>query len=91
MKIVKTGEITRIFSDDLQTFDEIPAGNYKVCFHPMMGFYLEDADSFKVDEKPYGKHPQKIDKVVNLYNNIERSVGVILSGTKNGLLNILKS
>ncbi|TVX86022.1 AAA family ATPase [Paenibacillus agilis] len=82
MKIVKTGEITRIFSDDLKTFDKIPVGNYKVCFHPMMGFYLEDADSFKINEKPYGKHPQKIAKVVSLYNNIERSVGVILSGKK---------
>jgi hypothetical protein len=82
MKIVKTGEITRIFSDDLQTFDKIPVGNYKVCFHPMMGFYLEDADSFKNNEKPYGKHPLKISKVVALYQNIERSAGIILSGKK---------
>lgn len=82
MKIVKTGEITRIFPDDLETYDEIPVGNYKVGFHPMMGFYLEDADSFSANEKPYGKHPDKIKKVVNLYNNIERSVGIILSGKK---------
>lgn len=82
MKIVKTGEITRIFPDDLKTFDEIPVGNYKVGFHPMMGFFLEDADSFNVNEKPYGKHPDKIEKVIRLYNNIERSVGVILSGRK---------
>lgn len=82
MKIVKTGEITRIFPDDLKTFDAIPVGNYKVGFSPMAGFYLEDADSFKINEKPYGKHPEKISKVINLYNNIERSVGVLLSGRK---------
>lgn len=82
MKIVKTGQVTRIFSDDLQTFDKIPVGNYKVEFHPMMGFYLEDADSFKTDEKPYGKHPHKIAKTIKLYNSIDRSAGVILSGKK---------
>lgn len=82
MQIAKTGNISRIFPDGLKTYDEIPVGNYKVGFHPMMGFYLEDADSFKVDEKPYGKHPQKIAKVIKLYESIDRSVGVILSGKK---------
>lgn len=82
MKIVKTGDISRIFSDDLKTYDSIPVGNYKVCFHPMMGFYLEDADDFNMAEKPYGKHPLKIEKVIKLYENIERSAGVILSGKK---------
>ncbi|MNQ36062.1 ATPase family [compost metagenome] len=82
MKIVKTGDVSRIFGDDLQTFDKIPAGNYKVGFAPMEGFYLEDVDSFTVNEKPYGKHPLKIDKVSRLYDNTERSVGIILSGDK---------
>lgn len=82
MKIVKTGQVSRIFSDDLKTFDSIPVGNYKVCFHTMMGFYLEDADDFKLNEKPYGKHPLKIAKVLKLYENIERSAGIILSGKK---------
>ncbi|MCY9737522.1 AAA family ATPase [Paenibacillus alvei] len=82
MKIVKTGDITRIFPDDLQTFDQIPVGNYKVCFNPMAGFYLEDSDSFNMDEKPYGKHPLKIAKTITLYNSVERSVGVLLSGKK---------
>jgi hypothetical protein len=74
--------MSRIFSDDLQTFDKIPVGNYKVCFGPFTGFYLEDADSFKLDEKPYGKHPLKIAKAIKLYENIERGAGIILSGKK---------
>lgn len=82
MKIVKTGDTSRIFSDDLQTFDQLPVGNYKVCFHPMMGFFLEDADSFKLTEQPYGKHPLKIAKTIKLYDSIDRSVGIILSGKK---------
>lgn len=82
MKIVKTGEILRIFSDDLETFDKIPVGNYKIGFSPNSGFYLEVMDSFSVNEKPYGKHPQKISKITSLYENVNRSVGVILSGKK---------
>lgn len=82
MKIVKTGDMSRIFSDDLQTFDKIPVGNYKVCFGMMTGFYLEDADSFKLTEQPYGKHPLKIAKVIKLFQNIDRSAGIILSGKK---------
>lgn len=82
MKIVKTGDVSRIFSDDLQTFDQIPVGNYKICFSPMAGFYLEDADTFNMTEQPYGKHPLKIDKVTKLYNSIDRSAGIILSGKK---------
>lgn len=82
MKIAKTGAISRIFSDDLKTYDALPVGNYKVCFSPFVGFYLEDADEFKLTEKPYGKHPEKIEKVIKLYENIERSAGVILSGKK---------
>lgn len=82
MKIVKTGNISRIFPDDLQTFDSLPVGNYKVCFNALMGFYLQDMDSFKMTEQPYGKHPLKIAKIKKLYQNIDRSVGAILSGRK---------
>jgi hypothetical protein len=82
MKIVKTGIKSRIYADDLKTYDELPVGNYKICFHPMMGFYLEDVDAFVMNEKQYGKHPLKIDKIVNMYRNMQRSAGVILSGKK---------
>lgn len=82
MKIVKTGDISRIFGDDLQTFGQLPAGNYKIGFAQMEGFYLEDIDSFTLNEKPYGKHPLKIDKAIKLYDNTNRSVGIILSGDK---------
>jgi hypothetical protein len=82
VKIVKTGDISRIFGDDLKTFGQLPSGNYKVCFDKMMGFYLLDTDSFKVEEKQYGQHPLKIAKVEKLFDSIDRSVGIILSGEK---------
>jgi hypothetical protein len=82
VKIVKTGRNSRIYTDGLVVTDKIPVGNYKICFHPMMGFYLEDADEFTMKEKQYGKHPSKINKILNMYKNSERSAGIILSGKK---------
>jgi hypothetical protein len=82
MKVVQTGDIFRIFGDDLQTFDQLPAGNYKVCFDPKQGFFLISTDSFKVSEKQYGQHPLKIAKVEKLFDTLDRSAGIILSGDK---------
>jgi hypothetical protein len=82
MKIVKTDGVSRIFSDDLIVTNEIPLGTYKVCFSSMTGFYLEDADDFKITEQPYGKHPLKIPKVLQLFKTLDRSAGIILSGKK---------
>lgn len=83
MKIVKTGETLRIFSDDLETFDTLPAGTYKVEFHPMMGFYLTQVSDFKTTEdKIYGSHVERISKVLNSYEKFNRSMGLILSGNK---------
>lgn len=83
MKIVKTGSTHRIFGDDLETFDQLPAATYKVEFHPMMGFYLSKATDFKTtEEKIYGSHAEKITKVLKSYDRFDRSMGIILSGKK---------
>jgi hypothetical protein len=83
MKIVKTGETLRIFGDNLETFDVIPAGTYKVQFHPMMGFYLSEENNFQTtEEKIYGSHAEKITKVLKSYEKFNRSMGLILSGKK---------
>ena len=83
MKIVKTGETLRIFGDNLETFDLIPSGTYKVEFHPMMGFYLTEVSNFETtEEKIYGSHAEKITKVLKSYDKFNRSMGIILSGKK---------
>jgi SpoVK/Ycf46/Vps4 family AAA+-type ATPase len=83
MKIVKTGDILRIFGDDLETFDKLPAATYKVEFHPMMGFYLKQVSDFKsTEEKIYGSHSEKIQKVLRRFEKFNRSLGIILSGKK---------
>lgn len=83
MKIVKTGNTLRVFGNDLETFDQLPAATYKVEFHPMMGFYLTQTSNFEsTEEKIYGSHAEKIQKVLRSYDKFNRSMGIILSGKK---------
>lgn len=83
MKLIKSGNTFRIFGDDLQTFDKLPAGTYKIQFAPMAGFYFEQVDDFTmIEEKIYGNHMEKISKVLNSYQSVNRSLGIILSGDK---------
>lgn len=82
MKIVNYGENFKIYGDDLKTYDNLPAGTYKIAFHPMAGFSLVKANNFKSIEKIYGNHNEKIAKVLDSYDKFNRSLGVILSGEK---------
>lgn len=83
MKVINYGEHFEIYSDDLKTFDKLPAATYKINFNPMSGFSLVRADNFEtIEEKIYGNHEEKIEKVLKTYAAIDRSLGVILSGDK---------
>lgn len=82
MKIVNTGNLYRIYSDDLKTYDQLPANTYLVNFSQMSGFYLEAYPNIEVTEKIYGVHESKVAKILNSFKIFERSLGVILSGDK---------
>lgn len=82
MKIVNTGNLYRIYSDDLKTYEQLPAGTYTVNFSQMSGFYLESYPNIEVTEKIYGVHESKVAKILNSFKIFERSLGVILSGDK---------
>ena len=76
------GNIYTIYDDSLQTFDKLPAQTYKVCFHPQKGFWLESFVDLEVNEKIYGVHEQKVQKVFQAFEKFERNLGIILSGDK---------
>lgn len=83
MKIINYGENYELYSDDLKTFDALPAATYKVVFNPMSGFSLVKIDDFEsIEEKIYGNHEEKIEKVLKSYDAFTRSLGIILSGDK---------
>ena len=82
MKTIQIGSRFEIYTDDLKTHDLLPPQTYVVRFAKMTGFYLVLHAPLEVDEKVYGVHQQKVDKVLSAFGQFSRNLDVILSGKK---------
>lgn len=82
MKIIRTDNEFMVYNDSLKVYNQLPADIYTLEFSKFKGFYLESFDGMKVNEKIYGVHPEKVEKVLKSFSIFERSLGVILSGNK---------
>lgn len=82
MKVVKIGQQYQIYNDTIETFDVIPPKTYTIRFAKMSGFFLEAHTNLTVQEKVYGPHVEKAEKVLRSFKIMERNLGVILSGDK---------
>lgn len=82
MQIVNTGNSYQLFNDHLKTYNKLPAQAYTVSFSPQSGYSLVSYGEIKIDEKVYGVHTEKVDKVLKNFNLFNRNLGVILSGDK---------
>ena len=83
MKIIETGDVLQIKSDNLKTHDKLPVGFYSIRCGQFTGFYLEKHAPIEVnEEKIYGVHEEKIEKVFKTFKIFSRNLGVILSGEK---------
>ena len=84
MKAISQGDNTYdIFDDSLRVYDQLPAQSYVVRFSERRGFYLSKYVDMEISEsKVYGVHEEKVDKVIRAFEEMKRSLGVILSGDK---------
>lgn len=83
MNYIYSGGRFTIYEDDAaQSFSELPVGIYKVNFAPMEGWWLSSEQQISVDEKIYGDHNRKVQKVVSTFDKFPRNLGVLLSGGK---------
>lgn len=83
MNIVKVGTNYQVYGDGLQTYKRLPSNTYSVEFSKMQGFFLSERSSLEVkEEKVYGDHERKVEKVLNSFKHFNRNLGVILSGQK---------
>lgn len=84
MKAICQGDNTYdIFDDSLRVFSELPAQSYVVRVSQNRGFFLEKYVELDAEyEKAYGIHESKVEKVLKSFEDVDRSLGVILSGDK---------
>ena len=82
MKAVQTGTTFKIYDDGLIIHDKLPSQVYQINFNPMSGPFLSKYSDIEVNEKIYGVHETKVNKVLNAYNQFQRNLGIILSGDK---------
>ena len=83
MKAISTGNVYRIYDDTLKTYDQLPPEPFIVRFSNIGGFFLERYSDIEINEnKIYGVHPEKVKKVMDSFEQYNRSLGVILSGDK---------
>lgn len=84
MRAISQGDNTYdIFDDSLRVYDRLPAQSYVVRFSERRGFYLSKYVDMDITEsKVYGVHDAKVRKVLDSFREMNRSLGVILSGDK---------
>lgn len=83
MKVISTGSSFDIYPDDLKSYNRLPADYYIVRFSQRSGFFLEKYSEFQLNEdKIYGVHLEKAQKVLKSFEIFNRNLGVILSGDK---------
>lgn len=83
MKAISTGNTYSIYDDSLKTYDALPSQVYSVRFSKMTGFFLEKHADIEISEdKIYGVHMNKVEKVLSSFSAFKRNLGVILSGDK---------
>lgn len=82
VKIINIDEKYVLYPDSVKTFDHLPARCYTVSFNKMSGFSLVGHDPLEVNEKIYGEHEAKAEKVLAAFKRSNRSIGAIASGKK---------
>ena len=83
MKVINYGSNYDIYPNDIKTFDQLPKGTYKVMFNPQQGFSLTKVYNLENrEEKYYGTHNSRIEKAIETYEELDRSMGILLSGSK---------
>lgn len=84
MHIVESGKRYRIFNNAITTYDQLPPKTYRVDYDPETKiFSLLEAHDFEIPEtKIYGQHLDKVKKVLNSMDKMNRNLGVILSRDK---------
>jgi hypothetical protein len=80
---MKQGNTYRAVAEqNLDLHSLLPVGNYVIKMDQYENFYFELVESFVIGNKIYGDTTQKIDRIINTFNNRPNSTGVMFTGEK---------
>ena len=83
MNVVNYGINYQIYGEDVKTFKRLPIMSYEVAFNKNTGFFLINRpDLITNEEKIYGSHERRANKVMESFKLSDRNFGLILSGRK---------
>lgn len=83
MKIINVGNVYEPVDDTIKVHEKLPSQSYVVRFSKQRGFFLEKYLDIQCgEEKVYGVHEQKVEKVFKSFGAFNRNLGIILSGDK---------
>lgn len=83
MNVVNAGSRFQIYGEDVKTYKRLPTMSFEVSFNKMTGFFLVSRPDLSInEEKIYGNHEEKVNKVIKSYKCSTRNFGIILSGQK---------
>lgn len=80
--IISLGNTYYVYDDSVKLHDRMPVGTYRINFSPMSGHSIEKVDDLtRPGEKMYGRGEKRIASVLAGYRCMERSYGVLASGS----------
>lgn len=82
MKIVHSDGAFVVYGNEIQTYDKLPPGTYKVCYEQNRGPFLVLREDPVNTEPVYGDVARRVQKTLKTFSALRRNMGVILSGRK---------
>lgn len=82
MSYIKVNDKYKISNGSISIIEMLSPGIYVVRCNQEEGFFLEKYGNIGIVEKVYGQHQKKIEKAFNAFDNMDRNLGILLSGDK---------
>ena len=82
MSYIKINNQYKISNGAISIIQNLNPGIYVVRYEPEEGFSIEDYGDISITERVYGQHNKKLEKVFRAYDNMDRNLGILLSGDK---------
>ena len=82
MSYIKINDQYKISNGSITIIENLQPGVYVVRYNEEDGFSLEEYGEIGVVKNVYGQHQKKIEKAFHAFENMDRNLGILLSGDK---------